>query len=634
MKLTFVPVFAVLLFFASIAFSQNASYVQGKNLLREADSLLFIDADASIQRAKSVLKHFGDNDTLFVNATSTLAQAYREKKFYDSVDYYANISLQKALELQDTVNIIFSYTNLGSDYYLMAEYGKALDELKKSETYYKAFGTERKTDKISPLYYAKLLNNMATAYIKTTHYDSSLRCFIQSIKIKEANHAAAGTLIVSKINIGSIYLAIKDFENSEVWLKEALTDAVNEQDSVYMARCYANLGVLYKKTDDTTRAIVNYKKALGINENRGDHRNQAIVLQNLALLLSSQQKYDDAYPYFVRALENNNAICANNSRLHLAMSRMFLEQQLYDSAIVHGNLALPLAKESGNIDVQLEDYDLLSRAYKGKKQFRKAYDFLQKHLSLKDSIIMKENREYIQSLKTEFETERKEHEIVFLKELNQSEHAKALAIQSKQRLLIVVILLTLALLIVVAAYYFSKKKKEKELYLVEKKLLETDLKNKELKAKELQTDVNYKARQLTTHALNMLQKNQMLADIREKLNAIAGQVDEQLARQFNTIIKEIGKSRKTEKDWELFKNYFENVNKDFNKNLHLLNPNLSTHDFRLAALVSLNLNIKETAALLSISPNSVKIARYRLRKRLNVESGKDLYSFLNKLKGT
>jgi len=632
MKLIFVPVFVISLLFVSIAFSQTASPLRGKKLLREADSLLFINEDNSIERAKTVLKLYGENDTSLVNATFLLAQAYREKRNYDSVDYYASICLQKALELHDTVNIIFSYTNLGADYYLMAEYAKALDALKKSETYYKAFGTERETDKISPLYYAKLLNNMATAYIKTAHYDSSLRCFIQSIKIKEANHAAVGTLIVSKINIGSIYLAIKDYENSEVWLKQALADAVNEQDTVYMARCYANLGVLYKRTGDTTRAIVNYQKALGINESRGDHRNQAIVLQNLALLLSSQKKYIGAYPYFVRALENNNVIGANNSRLHLAMSRMFLEQQLYDSAIVHGNLALPLAVESGNTDVQLEDYELLSRAYKGKRQFQKAYDFVEKHLSLKDSVTTTKNQEFIQSLKTEFETERKENEIVFLKELNQSEHAKALAIQGKQQLLIVVILLALALLIVVTAYYFLKKKKEKELYLVEKKLLETDLKNKELKAKELQMDVNYKARQLTTHALNMLQKNQMLTDIREKLNAIAGEVGEQLAKQFNVIIKEIGKSQKTEKDWELFKNYFENVNKGFNKNLRLLNPNLSTHDFRLAALVSLNLNIKETAALLRISPNSVKIARYRLRKRLHVESGEDLYSFLNKLK--
>jgi len=62
-----------------------------------------------------------------------------------------------------------------------------------------------------------------------------------------------------------------------------------------------------------------------------------------------------------------------------------------------------------------------------------------------------------------------------------------------------------------------------------------------------------------------------------------------------------------------------------------INPNLSTNDYRLAALISLNLSIKESATLLNISPNSVKTARYRLRTKLNVETGQDLFVFLNKL---
>lgn len=613
-------------------FSQTNLPGKGNRLVQQADSLLTTDRDAAIQMAHSILEQYGNNDKLTMSAASILAQAYRAKGNTDSMNFYANSCLQKAIRLQDTVNIILFYTERGSNYYFKADYANALNDYKNAESFYHAIGTDIESEEISPLYFAKLLNNMATAYIKTGHYDSSLRCFIQSIKIKEAQHATPASMIVSKINIGSIYLVLKDFENSETWIHEALDDAILAQDSVYMARCYANLGVLYKKTGDTNRAVENYKKGLAINESRGDHRNQAIVLQNLALLLTSQKKYREAHAYFISALKNNNAIHANNSRLHLAMSRMFIEQQKYDSAIVHAQMSLQLAKQSGNVDVRLEDYEILSKAYKGKKQYHRAFDFIEKSTALKDSIATYKNQEYIQSLKTEFETERKESEIVFLKELNQSEHAKALAVQSRQRLIIFTVLLALLLLVVGAAFYFVKKKKEKELYLVEHKLLETDLKNKELESNRLQMDVNFKTRQLTTHALNMLQKNQLLADIMEKLSAISVKSDEGMASKLNAIIREIGKGRKTEKDWELFKNYFENVNKGFGKNLMALNPHLSTHDYRLAALVSLNLNIKETASLLNISPNSVKIARYRLRKRLKLENGEDLYAFLSKLK--
>ncbi len=634
MKLIFTSLLLVFIVSIHPVYAQSASAIQGKELINQADTLLLTDLDGAIKTARLVLNQYGDIDSLYIDASSILAEAYREKKEYDSTDYYVNIGLQKALAINDTASLIYFYTDRGSDWYFKAEYARALNDYKKSEALYKTFKVKSISKYVTPLYFAKLLNNMATAYIKTGHYDSSLRCFIESINIKEANHAPAGSMIVSEINIGSIYLAFKDFENSKIWLNKALEDALTENDSVYMARIYANLGVLYKKTGDTLLAVENYKNALAINESQGDYRNQAIVLQNLALLLSSRKKYDEAYHYFARALANNNAIHANNSRLNLAMSRMFLEQQIYDSAIAHGILARDLAMASGNVNVQIESYELLSKAYNARGQYRLAFDYLTRFTTLKDSVTTRENQQYIQDLQTKFETKRKEDEIIFLKELNQSEHEKAAIIQSRQRLVSIVAFLALALVIVGAAFYFLKKKKEKELYLVEKKLMEIDLKNKELKSKELQTEINYKARQLTTHALNMLQKNQILTSIQDELNELSAEVDERVSKKFKAIIKDISHSRKTEKDWMLFKNYFESVNKLFNENLRKINPNLSTHDFRLAALISLNLNIKETASLLSISPNSVKIARYRLRKRLNVETGEDLYAFLTKLKTT
>ncbi len=627
MKLPFLSFFLLNFILITSSYSQTESEI----LLQKADSLLKDNPELSIKFAQKAFDSFGDNGQVFVNSTSILAEAYRRKGNYDSAEYYTGIGLEKALNNKDTVNIIFFYLNKGSDYYYKADYSKALANSKEAERYYESFGIETKTDDISPLNYAKLLNNIGTAHIKTGSYDSSLIYFIKSIKIKEKHNAPRHTMIVSKINIGSIYLALKDYKNSEIWLSKALEDASIEQDSGYMARCYANLGVLYKKTGDTTKAIENYKKGLAINIKMGDHRNQAIICQNLALLLSSQEKFSEAYDCFISALKNNNEIHANNGRLHLAIGRMFWEQKLYDSTINPCNLSMELAIKSGNIDVQLEDYELLYQAYKDKNSFHEAYDNIENYLVLKDSINTKENQKNIQKLKTEFETERKEEEILFLKELNQSEHLKSAAIQSRQRMIIIVIFLALALVVVAALFYFTKKKKEKELYLIEKKLLETELQKKELAHKKLNNEVNFKTKQLTTHALNMLQRNEVLAGIQEKLNNIASQVGDKYSTEFKSIKRDISQNQKSEKEWELFKNYFENVNKDFNSKLRKINPNLSTHDYRLAALISLNLNIKETSALLHISPNSVKIARHRLRKRLNIESGVDLYVFLSKM---
>jgi len=607
------------------------SQMQGDILIQKADSLKHVDADEAITLAIKAMDHFGEEGSVFVNAATILSEVHRGQGNVDSAIYYSTMGIPRAMEIRDTVSTIFFYINRGSDYYLKAEYSKAMSDYINARELYNAFGYKTETEKISPLNYAKLLNNIGTAHIKTGRYDSSLVYFIKSIKIKEQNDAPLGMLIVSKINIGSIYLAIKDYENSEVWILQALNDAANEKDTTNMARCFANLGILYKKTGDTIKAIEYYKKGISINESRGDYRNLSIVLQNLALLYTSQNKFDEAYVYFSRALANNNKMQANNCRLHLAISRMFVEQQKYDSAISHSYRAIQPAEESGNVDVQIENYELLYKAFKGKGRYLEALKYFEKHFALKDSISDQENQEYIQKLKTEFETERKEKEIELLKKLNESESLKAEAIQSEQRLIIIITLLVLTLLTVLSISYFLKKKRQRKLYLVEKRLLETNLQKEELVSKELQVENTFKTKQLTTHTLNMMQQNQILNDIEMKLEKLSNRIDASLTIEFKSILRDIKQSHKTEKDWELFKNYFENINKDFYTKLRNINPKLSVHDYRLAALISLNLNIKESAALLNISPNSVKTSRYRLRKRLGLDNSEDLYVFLNRL---
>ncbi len=621
--------FSLSILFALSLFSQTGQLSKPEVLINKADSLLKKDDKASIKLANEVMDSFGDKDEYFIKSTIIFGIGYKNLGKYDSSLYYTNKGLKRALKIGDTVNIIKLYSSRGVVHYLRANYSGAVNDFKSTGQYYGAYGYE--TENLSPLHHAKVLNNVASAYIKTGESDSALTYFIKSLEMREENDAPKRMLVVSKLNIGSIYLAIEDYKNSKTWIEKALECALLIGDSSLMAKCYINLGINSKKTGDTINAIRNYKSSLIISESLGNERDQAIVLQNLALLSQSLKKYTEAYGYAYKALLINTKIKANNSGVHLGLCDLFMEQQIFDSAIYHGKIAVGLAKESGNVSSQIETYHILYRAYKGKKQFSDALEAYEDYFILQDSILDKENQEYIQNLKAGFETERKEDEIEFLKKLNESEGVKAKAVQGRQRMIILSALLGLVVLIVMSILIFIKRKKDKELYLVEKKLLETDLMNKELAGKELQTEIVFKTKQLTTHALNMMQKNQMLTGIRERLSQVSKEVNDDLTMDFKSMIRDIIQIQRTEKDWELFKKYFENVNKDFNKKLREFNPELSTNDFRLAALISLNLNIKETAAVLNIAPNSVKLARHRLRKRLNLDTGEDLYIFLSKL---
>ena len=70
------------------------------------------------------------------------------------------------------------------------------------------------------------------------------------------------------------------------------------------------------------------------------------------------------------------------------------------------------------------------------------------------------------------------------------------------------------------------------------------------------------------------------------------------------------------------------IHKDFHAKLEAAYPDLTELDKRLATLLRINLSSKEIASLMNIAPKSVEIARYRLRKKLNLSRNDNLNQFL------
>ena len=89
---------------------------------------------------------------------------------------------------------------------------------------------------------------------------------------------------------------------------------------------------------------------------------------------------------------------------------------------------------------------------------------------------------------------------------------------------------------------------------------------------------------------------------------------------------------KNNSNWEQFVSHFDEVNNDFLKKLKLKFPKLSKTDLKVCAYLQLNLSSKEIAQLMNISVRGVEIARYRLRKKLNLETEQNLNDFLNEVK--
>jgi len=87
----------------------------------------------------------------------------------------------------------------------------------------------------------------------------------------------------------------------------------------------------------------------------------------------------------------------------------------------------------------------------------------------------------------------------------------------------------------------------------------------------------------------------------------------------------------TDEDWDFFKKAFDEAYPGFFGALRYSYPELTPAELRLSALIKLKLSIKESAAVLGISLESVRKARYRLRKKLMIHEEENLEEFIERV---
>ncbi|MDX5477127.1 MAG: hypothetical protein LPJ98_01620, partial [Cyclobacteriaceae bacterium] len=169
---------------------------------------------------------------------------------------------------------------------------------------------------------------------------------------------------------------------------------------------------------------------------------------------------------------------------------------------------------------------------------------------------------------------------------------------------------------------------QKQLFEASNKLMEAELAQRKLEEEKLSRELDANSKALTAETLHVVEKNRMLADIQERLKGAIDDDAKVQKKKIKNILKMIEHNFAQDTDWEDFKISFEKVHEDFFKKLHAYSQELSPADLRLASLMKMNLGSKDIASILGISQYSLRISRYRLRKKLNLEKGESLQQFI------
>lgn len=204
-------------------------------------------------------------------------------------------------------------------------------------------------------------------------------------------------------------------------------------------------------------------------------------------------------------------------------------------------------------------------------------------------------------------------------------------------------LIVLAVLTIIITYSYSQLKKrlaaekellerEKETIIARKALTDAGVRAVQKENLYLQNEIENKRRDLINYAMNIVEQKEYFGKIADSLRTIlSDKKPESREEKLRKLELDIRQRMSFEDKVEDFNIRIERMHKDFIGRLVQLNPDLSPNDIRLAVLLRLGIATKQIATLMNISPKSVEINRYRLRKKLGLDRGSNLTQFINNI---
>jgi DNA-binding CsgD family transcriptional regulator len=122
----------------------------------------------------------------------------------------------------------------------------------------------------------------------------------------------------------------------------------------------------------------------------------------------------------------------------------------------------------------------------------------------------------------------------------------------------------------------------------------------------------------------------LLSDLKSQLQNIESN-NKTLNLNLKNTYQLIENSIEIDEDIEKFIKHFEQVHPHFFTKLQqTTSSTLSQLDMKYCAYMRMQLNTKEIAQMLNIEPKSIRMARYRLKKKLNLPEETDLINFISK----
>tara|TARA_R110002073_G_scaffold139232_2_gene289232 strand:- start:7131 stop:8993 length:1863 start_codon:yes stop_codon:yes gene_type:complete len=523
---------------------------------------------------------------------------YENRSEYDSALHYYTKAKIGYKEINNSRGLIFINHSLSS----IKQSTGALDEaIGLTNETLKIIEEHEKEGDLKTKFIGAQHNVLANIYIQKGNYRIALLEALKALKyLEEINDEARRADVIKQI--GDIESNLENHKKSIEYFKQAIDIYKKLDDKVYLAYAYNSLGISHQNLKDYKNAEASYNSAISYAK----EVDAKLPLSGGLLKLAELEIINKNYSKATQLLMDTKAIAEKeNIQLRLATTYDLLSQIDYglnnfSEALNKNNRAITISKTNGALHLLQNMYQYRSEILDTLNQHKEAIVYLKASQKIKDSLFSTKKIQQIEELRTIYETEKKEQEIK-----NQKNEIDLLNIKnkvSKQQRLLLGLGLLLAIIGLYAFYQRLKRNK------VEKEIMKADL--------------EFKTKELTTHALHLAKKNEVLNDLKQKAKVL--KADANADPGYQMLIQTINFDLQDDNNWENFSKYFQEVYKDFNSNAQQKFPGITINDLRLMALLKMNLSSKEIANILNISLDGIKKARQRLRKKMDINSDQSL----------
>jgi len=207
---------------------------------------------------------------------------------------------------------------------------------------------------------------------------------------------------------------------------------------------------------------------------------------------------------------------------------------------------------------------------------------------------------------------------------------------------VVIILILAFLLIIIYQFFIISKLREKDKmeehresldrYDAQQVMLENELKNIRESNKKLEKEIDEKEKEQKKIALSIIRKNEILSKLKAEIERIKSKPEDSLKyNDLNTLKVLILDNLNLEKERKSLDRYIKELNESFFHNLEKKYPGLTENEKKLCSLLRLKLTSKEISSILNITPKSVEVSRYRLRKKMKIGKDEKLTKVIRKL---